>query len=143
MRYPRFAGFLLAAACAPAATATPQPQSVSDYPPWVPCVTITAADTVWPSDSLDVPLSVISTVPSKYPAHLRDQHVEGSVLFAFRVQPSGRIDPCSVVQQPGASPGFEAAAKAWLLSSIYPAPVRHGQPVHASTTQRISFRLAP
>ncbi len=77
----------------------------------------------------------------RYPPELQSRGVEGKVVYTFRIQPTGRIDPCSVQIAEQIPPGFEQAARKSLLATYYPPPLRAGKPVFASMKQAISFRL--
>jgi len=65
--------------------------------------------------------------------------MSASVTLAFRIQPSGRVDPCSVEAVGNPDPAFESSARQTLLGVQYTIPTRAGRPVHASARQKFRF----
>lgn len=130
---------VLLAACATAGPDSPRPIVLREDPPPAPCLTPAATDTVWPSDSLDKPLTVQSHNPAPYPKGLLHLGISGSATFRYRVQPSGRVDPCTVTALPRSDAGFEEAGRAWLLSTTYFPPLKHGREVFTLHEQTFRF----
>jgi TonB family protein len=133
--------FIMFLACAGSSGPATQPRLLSRQVPPAECIALTPADTVWPVDSLDSRPVPTAVVPPRYPPEFQSRGVEGKVAFTFRLQPSGRVDPCSVEITEQNTPGFEQAARQSLLSTYFQPPLRAGIPVFASMKQSISFRL--
>ena len=128
-------------ACARSSGTVAQPRWLTGPVAPAECVALTLADTVWPVDSLDSRPEPTAVVPPRYPAELQSRGVEGKVVFTFRLQPTGRVDPCFVEMVAQDTPGFEQAARISIVSTYYTPPLRRGVPVFASMTQSVAFRL--
>ena len=132
----------LLVACASNGPRLPAPIVLPEDPAPAECLTPAPADTVWPSDSLDSPLAVQSHNPAPYPKNLLKLGLSGSATLRFRIQPSGRVDPCSVVILPRSDGGFEEAGRAWLLSTTYFPPLKHGAAVYTLHEQTFRFKTS-
>ena len=130
----------LALACATSSRSAQPRILVGPVPPAV-CIALTPADTVWPAESLDFRPVAVSVVPPIYPGDLRSRGVEGKAAFSFRLQPTGRADPCSIELTAEDTPGFAGAARVSILSTYYQVPMRGGKPAFAALKQSIAFRL--
>jgi outer membrane biosynthesis protein TonB len=140
IRLPVCAGLFILLACA-SSNGPAQPRVLAGPVAAADCLVLTPADTVWPVDSLDYRPEALAVVPPIYPRELQSRAVEGKVVFVLRVQPTGRVDPCSLQLVEEHTPGFAQAARVSVLSTYFQVPKRSGKPVFATIRQSIAFRV--
>jgi protein TonB len=81
-------------------------------------------------------------IQSNYPARALREGTEGTVGVNVTVSPDGRVTACSVTSSSGSSALDEAACQGMQRYARYdPALNDAGQPVSASTSTRIVYRL--
>ena len=103
------------------------------------CISRTIADTLWSVDSLDGPLELLEAHFPYYPQSLQERGRDGLVTFTFVIQPSGRVDPCTVKEITATHYAFIEPARASLLSLIYAPPTRRSHAVFVETATDIRF----
>lgn len=81
-------------------------------------------------------------IQSNYPARALREGTEGTVGVSVTVSPEGRVTACSVTSSSGSSALDEAACQGMQRYARYdPALNDAGQPISASTSTRIVYRL--
>ena len=117
-------GDLLRATSLPPSTAPPAP----------------AGDHVRTSGTVDQPIEVVMQPPPRYPAGLAVAGIVGRVEVSFVVDTLGHAEPGSVRMTMSTHPGFEAAARASVMASVFRPARWNGRPVRQLVRQAFSFR---
>ena len=96
----------------------------------------------WPSDlNVEEPPVLLAGPPPPYPEQLRRAGIEGRVIVAAVIDTLGRADPGSVTVVASANPGFDAAARDYVVRALFRAARVHGRPVRVLIRAPIDFRL--
>ena len=84
---------------------------------------------------------VVSAPPLQYPPFMRQANIEGSVTLEAVVGTDGRIEPWSIRVVESTDPGFEPAAAAMLLATVFRPGRINGQPVRVLIQLPIVFQF--
>lgn len=94
-----------------------------------------------PSSEVDVPPRPIgSRAAPRSPRGLAMAGVTGDVLVAFAVEPSGRVDACSIRIVTTPRREYSATAKAYVARLHYAPALKGGIPVRVQIQDTVRFR---
>jgi TonB family protein len=92
--------------------------------------------------AVDEPPVLLAGPPLGYPDVLRRAGTTGTVMAQLVIDTLGRAEPGSLVLQ-SSHPGFEAAARAYVVSALFRPGRTHGRAVRVLVRLPISFTLRP
>ena len=101
-----------------------------------------APDGPWSPNALDEPPALLAGPPLAYPDLLRRRGTSGTVMMQLVIDTLGRAEPLSLVLQ-SSHPGFESAARAYVLGALFRPGRTHGRAVRVLVRLPISFTLNP
>ncbi len=96
----------------------------------------------WSADAVDDPPVLLAGPPLAYPEGLRRTSTTGTVLVQLVIDTLGRAEPGTLVLQ-SSPPGFETAARAYVLGAQFRPGRSHGRAVRVLVRLPISFTLRP
>jgi len=101
-----------------------------------------ASNGAWSAAAVDDPPALLTGPPLAYPEVLRRAGTEGTVMTQVVIDTLGRAEPGSVTLQ-SSHPGFEAAARMYVLRALFRPGRAHGRAVRVLVRLPIAFTLAP
>jgi len=101
-----------------------------------------ASDGAWSAAAVDDPPALLAGPPLGYPEVLRRAGTEGTVIAQVVIDTLGRAEPGSMMLQ-SSHPGFEAAARMYVLRALFRPGRAHGRAVRVLVRLPIAFTLAP
>ena len=96
----------------------------------------------WSPIAVDEPPVLLAGPPLGYPDVLRRTGTTGTVTVQLVIDTLGRAEPGSLVLQ-SSHPGFEGAARAYVLGALFRPGRTHGRAVRVLVRLPISFTLRP
>src|SRR2546430_2294744 len=96
----------------------------------------------WSALAVDEPPVLLAGPPLGYPDVLRRTGTTGTVTVQLVIDTLGRAEPGSLVLQ-SSHPGFEGAARAYVLGALFRPGRTHGRAVRVLVRLPISFTLRP
>ncbi len=96
----------------------------------------------WSPIAVDEPPVLLAGPPLAYPDVLRRTGTTGTVIVQLVIDTLGRAEPGSMVLQ-SPYPGFEGAARAYVLGALFRPGRTHGRAVRVLVRLPISFTLRP
>jgi len=141
VQYPALVALAALVACASGPPSTVRPLTSAERADPATCASLGTSDTLWNETELDTALTVIAFDPPHYPVRLRDDGTEGHARFSFVIQPTGRVDPCSLILLEATDPEFATEARKALLGVRFASPRRLGRAVSVDYAKTIRFRL--
>src|SRR6266705_1338244 len=96
----------------------------------------------WSPLAVDEPPVLLAGPPLGYPDVLRRTGTMGTVTVQLVIDTLGRAEPGSLVLQ-SSHPGFETAARAYVLGALFRPGRTHGRAVRVLVRLPISFTLRP
>src|SRR5438552_2290714 len=96
----------------------------------------------WSPMAVDEPPVLLAGPPLGYPDVLRRTGTTGTVTVQLVIDTLGRAEPGSLVFQ-SSHPGFETAARAYVLGALFRPGRMHGRAVRVLVRLPISFTLRP
>lgn len=96
----------------------------------------------WSPIAVDEPPVLLAGPPLGYPDVLRRAGTPGTVMAQLVIDTLGRAEPGSLVLQ-SSHPGFEAAARAYVVGALFRPGRTHGRAVRVLVRLPISFTLRP
>ncbi|MGH7578552.1 MAG: energy transducer TonB [Gemmatimonadales bacterium] len=97
-----------------------------------------ASDSVYEADAVDEPVEARRLPIEDMPFRAREV-INGRSVFRFIVEPSGRIDRCSIELLEESEPSWTAAVLRQLRHARYQAARRGGQPVRQRVYQLFTY----
>jgi TonB-like protein len=97
-----------------------------------------ATDSVYEADAVDQPVRARRLLIEDLPFRAREV-INGRSVFRFIVEPSGRIDQCSVELLEETTPAWTAAVLKELRRARYEPARRSGQPVRQRVHQLFTY----
>ncbi len=94
----------------------------------------------WSPIAVDEPPVLLAGPPLGYPDVLRRAGTTGTVTVQLVIDTLGRAEPASLVLQ-SSHPGFEAAARAYVVGALFRPGRMHGRAVRVLVRLPISFTL--
>jgi len=76
----------------------------------------------------------------RYPAVLAEAGINGAVTLTFVIDTAGRVDPSAIEIVSATQPGFVAAAKEAVSTSLFRPARKHGAAVRVRVRQTVTFR---
>ncbi len=86
--------------------------------------------------------SLLSAPPARYPDLLKQARIQGRVLLRAIVDTTGRVEPGSVVIATSPNPGFDLAAREWILKALFRPARMHGKAVRVHITQPLDYSVS-
>ncbi len=96
----------------------------------------------WSPIAVDEPPVLLAGPPLAYPDVLRRTGTTGTVMVQLVIDTLGRAEPGSLALQ-SSPPGFEGAARAYVLGALFRPGRTHGRAVRVLVRLPISFTLRP
>jgi len=96
----------------------------------------------WSPIAVDEPPVLLAGPPLAYPDVLRRTGTTGTVMVQLVIDTLGRAEPGSLALQ-SSHPGFEGAARAYVLGALFRPGRTHGRAVRVLVRLPISFTLRP
>ena len=87
----------------------------------------------------DLP-SLLSPGRLRYPAVLADAGIDGAVTLTFVIDTTGKVDPSGIEVLSTTHPGFVAAAREAVSTSLFRPARKHGVAVRVRVRQTITFK---
>jgi TonB family protein len=84
---------------------------------------------------------LLTTEPLRYPTALRQAGVEGRVMVRAIIDTTGRAEPSSVTVWQSPNPGFDQAARSFVLHARYRPARVHGRAVRVLVNVPIDFKI--
>jgi TonB family protein len=84
---------------------------------------------------------LLTTEPLRYPTALRQAGVEGRVMVRAIIDTTGRAEPSSVTIWQSPNPGFDQAARSFVLHARYRPARVHGRAVRVLVNVPIDFKI--
>jgi len=85
--------------------------------------------------------ALLSAPPARYPDLLKQARIQGRVLLRAIVDTTGRVEPGSVVIATSPNPGFDLAAREWILKALFRPARLHGRAVRVHITQPLDYSI--
>ncbi len=99
-------------------------------------------DGPWSPAGVEDPPALLAGPPVAYPEGLRRAGITGTVVVQVVIDSLGRAEPRSLVLE-SSHAGFEAAARAYVLRSLFRPGRTHGRAVRVLVRLPIGFTLTP
>jgi len=96
----------------------------------------------WSADAVDEPPVLLAGPPLAYPEGLRRTGTTGTVMAQLVIDTLGRAERGTLLLQ-SSPPGFETAARAYVLGALFRPGRTHGRAVRVLVRLPISFMLRP
>ena len=102
---------------------------------------VSAEGAVYAEAVVDERPELLSAPPPPYPRLLKQAGIQGRVVLGAVVDTTGHAEPNSVKIISSPNPGFDVAARAWVLSAVFRPARVHGQAVRVHVTLPIDYSL--
>lgn len=108
----------------------------------VPATPLVGGSDAWTGPQVDEPPALLGGRQPRYPELLRAAGISGRVVVQAIVDTAGRVEPGSVAVVETPNRGFDAPARAFVLSARFRVGRVHGLPVRVLVRVPIEFSLS-
>lgn len=102
---------------------------------------VPAEDAVYAEALVEEKPALLSAPQPAYPELLKQARIQGRVLLRAIVDTSGRAEPSSVEVAATPNPGFNSAAREWILKALFRPARLHGKAVRVHITLPIDYSI--